>query len=136
MTNQLRGWGLAAVAAGLLMMTQWSTHAQPGKLPEARPAKPGTRHTFEVVESFDAKYEGDTPGHIGRAGGLDEIRPNVALGDPVFHNDKKAGTITNVVWSRAQGSLAIEFDPEPNQRIAVGDIMTLDLNPVEKTPAK
>ena len=37
-------------------------------VPALRPAMPGTRFSFEVIESFDAKYEGDTPGHIGRGG--------------------------------------------------------------------
>ncbi len=92
-------------------------------------AKAGTHFNFEVIESFDAKYEGDTPGHTGRGGGLENTRPNVALGDTVYRGDKKCGTVTGVVWSRVQGGLTIEFDPEANARIAVGDVMWVDLNP-------
>jgi hypothetical protein len=33
-------------------------------------------------------------------------------------------------WSRVGGSLEVEFDPEPFQRIAVGDEVWIDLNPV------
>jgi hypothetical protein len=77
---------------------------------------------FEIIESFDSKYAGDTPGHIGKHGELGDFRPSAALGDPVFRGEQKIGTVTNLVWSRGHGSLEIEFDPEPNIRIAVGDI--------------
>ncbi|MDZ4684168.1 MAG: hypothetical protein SH850_03710 [Planctomycetaceae bacterium] len=119
---------LALIA--VLVAWQLKLWAQPSEGKAATPvAKAGTRFSFEVIESFDAKYEGDTPGHTGRAGGLENRRPNVALGDPVFRADQKLGTITSIVWSRVQGGLTIEFDPEPNARIAVGDVMWVDLNP-------
>ena len=97
----------------------------------------GTPFTFEVVESLDAAYLGDTPSHVGRDGGL-EVRPNVALGDPVYRTERDAaedpravriGTVTRVVWERVSGSLTVEFDPEPLVRIAVGDEVWVDLNP-------
>jgi hypothetical protein len=58
----------------------------------------------------------------------------VALGDPVFRKTAtgrtRVGHITRATWSRVGGSLEVEFDPEPFQRIAVGDEVWIDLNPV------
>lgn len=92
----------------------------------------GTRFWFEVVESFNAKYEGDTPGHIGRGGGL-TLHPHVALGDAVHHRigdeDRAIGVVTGVTWDRLRGSLTVEFRPRDDHRIAVGDEVWLDLNP-------
>jgi len=109
----------------------------------ARPRAPhGTPFTFEVIESLDAAYLGDTPSHVGRDGGL-EFRPNVALGDPVFRGDPDAGAegkavrigrVTRVVWERVSGSLTVEFDPESLVRIAVGDEVFVDLNPAPPAP--
>lgn len=118
---------------GVLADRNWPLPAQTTAPKSAVIAPPGTHFDMDVVESFDAKYEGDTPGHTGRAGGLNDIRPNIALGDGVFHGDERIGTITNIAWSRAQGSLAIEFDPAPGRRVAVGDHFWIDLNP---TPTK
>jgi hypothetical protein len=115
--------------------------AQPGDT-QARlpPAAPGTRFAFEVIESHDAKYLGDTPGHTGRDGGLD-VRPNVAIGDAVYRDDADGdpvvvGRITAVSWERVSGSLTVEFDPEPLLRIAVGDEVWIDLNPQPATPGR
>lgn len=130
MTSLCRRMAISVVLLTVLTVWQLTSGAQPTDGKATTPlAKSGTRFSFEVIESFDAKYEGDTPGHTGRAGGLENTRPNVALGDPVFRADKKLGTITSIVWSRVQGGLTIEFDPEPNARIAVGDVMWVDLNP-------
>jgi hypothetical protein len=85
------------------------------------------RFEFEVIESFNAKYEGDTPGHIGKSGGLADRRPHVALGDPVFRGEQKVGVVTGLGWSRAQGSLQVEFDPLDGARITVGDQVWLTL---------
>jgi len=102
----------------------------------------GTPFTFEVIESLDAAYLGDTPSHVGRHGGL-EFRPNVALGDPVYRATAEAGaearpvrigSVTRVAWERVSRSLTVEFDPEPFVRIAVGDEMFVDLNPAPSTP--
>mgnify|MGYP003341104995 CR=1 FL=1 len=87
---------------------------------------------FEVIESHDAKYLGDTPSHVGKDGGL-TVRPKVALGDGVYRTigaaTKRIGTVTQVAWDRVSGSLAVEFDPQPLERIAVGDEVWVDLNP-------
>jgi len=80
-----------------------------------------SRLSFEVIESFDAKYLGDTPGHIGRVGGLAARKPKVALGDPVYRGEERVGTVTGLAWNRANGSLDIEFDPAPLKTIVLGD---------------
>ena len=98
----------------------------------------GTPFFFEVIDSHDAKYPGDTPAHLGKDGGL-SVRPNVALRDPVYRTVDKAttviGKVTLVQWDRVSGSLTVEFDPEPLHRIAVGDEVWIDLNPVPSQPA-
>jgi hypothetical protein len=98
----------------------------------------GTRFWFEVIESFNAKYQGDTAGHIGRGGGL-SLHPHVALGDPVYHRigdvDKAIGSVTGVAWERVRGSLTVEFRPHEDHRIAVGDEVWVDLNPAENAPS-
>jgi hypothetical protein len=123
--------GLTAGVAVAYLAWQWTSAAQtpspgPGRSPAAR-VDP-SRFEFEVLESYDAKYLGDTPGHMGRYGGLGQARPNVALGDPVYHEDTRVGTITGVAWDRAKGSLQVEFDPDPLERIAVGEIVWISLN--------
>jgi hypothetical protein len=80
-----------------------------------------SRLSFEVIESFDAKYLGDTPGHMGRVGGLGVRKPKVALGDPVYRGEERVGTVTGLVWNRANGSLGVEFDPAPLKTIVLGD---------------
>jgi hypothetical protein len=69
------------------------------------------RFDFQVVECFDARYLGDTPGHVGRGGGLG-AKPDVALGDPVFEGTSRIGKVTNLRWDRAKESLEVEFEPE------------------------
>lgn len=99
-------------------------------------APKGTPFVFEVIESVDASYLGDTPSHVGRSGGL-EFRPNVALGDPVYRvvgagearKSVRIGRVSRVVWERVSGSLTVEVDPDPLVRIAVGDEVWIDLNP-------
>jgi len=97
----------------------------------------GTPFYFEVIESHDAKYPGDTPAHKGKDGGL-SVRPNVALGDAVYRTVDTStvviGNVTSVAWDRVSGSLTVEFDPEPFQRIAVGDEVWIDLNPDPAEP--
>jgi len=98
----------------------------------------GTPFFFEVIDSHDAKYPGDTPSHMGKDGGL-TVRPNVALGDPVYRTVNQVttviGKVTMVVWDRVSGSLTVEFDPQPLHRIAVGDEVWVDLNPAPAKPA-
>jgi hypothetical protein len=109
--------------------------------PTLNRAPPGTPFSFEVIESLDASYLGDTPSHVGRDGGL-EFRPNVALGDAVYRaaaeggaeaKPVRIGRVTRVVWERVSGGLTVEFDPEPFVRIAVGDEVFVDLNPASST---
>jgi hypothetical protein len=108
-----------------------AAHANDGR---ANPpfAPPGTKFAFQVIESHDAVYLGDTPGHMGRDGGL-TFRPNVALGDGVYRTEgekvARVGSITRVVWDRVSGGLTVEFDPAPLVRIAVGEEVWIDLNP-------
>jgi hypothetical protein len=126
MTNSMR----IATAAGLVAAAAWCGLAvvrsqQPAK-PQTSPQAIG-KFEFEVIESFDAKYEGDTPGHIGRSGGLGDDRPQAALGDAVYRGEQKIGAVTALRWSRGQGSLEVEFDPQPKTRINVGDVVWLKL---------
>jgi hypothetical protein len=94
----------------------------------AKPAADPNRFEFEVVQSFDAKYEGDTSGHVGKNGGLENRRPQVALGDAVYRGQDKIGVVTGLGWSRTHGSLEVEFDPIGEVRICVGDVVWLALN--------
>jgi len=107
--------------------------------PESLPrAKVGTRFQFEVIESVDAAYLGDTPGHMGRGGDL-AVRPNVALGDGVYRTvgetTSRIGTITRIRWERVSGGLTVEFDPVPLVRVAVGEVVWIDLNPAPPAAA-
>lgn len=79
------------------------------------------RFEFDVVESFDARYSGDTPGHVGRHGGLQEMQPMVALGDAVYRGEAAVGHVTRLEWSRVHGSLGVEFSPSKDSRVCVGD---------------
>ncbi len=130
--------GLALLAT--LTLRPWATSAEP-------PRRGPSRFTFQVVQSFDAKYLGDTPGHLGRGGGLGEKRPDVALGDAVHRGNEKIGTITGLTWDRSRESLEVEFDPlsperdpagvlKPPRRIAIGDEIWIELgHPPEAAPA-
>jgi hypothetical protein len=90
-----------------------------------------------VIESFNAKYQGDTAGHIGRGGGL-SLQPHVALGESVQHRiggvDTFDGSVTGLLWERLRGSLTVEFRSHEGHRIAVGDEVWIDLNPVDLKP--
>lgn len=92
---------------------------------KAPPAAVVGRFEFEVVESFDARYSGDTPGHIGRHGELQEVRPMVALGDAVYRGDTIVGNVTRLEWSRVHGSLEVEFGPVKDARVCVGEVVWL-----------
>jgi hypothetical protein len=99
-----------------------------------QPETPPERFEFAVIESFDAKYLGDTPGHRGRGGGLEGVTPNVALDDPVYRGQTKVGRITGIHWDRARSSLEIEFDPEPLQRVSVGEVVWISIVPPRPAP--
>jgi hypothetical protein len=75
-------------------------------------AATATRVEVAVVQSFDARYLGDSPGHIAH-GRIGKERPDVALGDPVYHGDRLIGKVTGVTWDRTKESIEVEFDPEP-----------------------
>jgi hypothetical protein len=123
-----RTW-FGIVAAGLLfslVCQLWSSGQQPAA--EKGPAGAANRIEFEVVESFDAKYLGDTPGHLGRAGRLEGRKLRVALGDPMFRGDERVGIVTGLKWNRTNGSLDIEFDPVDHCRVHVGDLVWMALD--------
>lgn len=98
-------------------------------------APEGTRFYFDIIESCDAKYLGDTPSHRGKHGGL-TLRPKLAVGDLVYRTieekDEVIGVITQAVWERTSGGLSVEFSPEPLKRICVGEEVWVDINPSQK----
>lgn len=126
----------AALAVGLLVTGGWQVWLSGQQPAPAKAAPANNRFEFEVVHSYDAKYEGDTPGHIGRSGGLEGRRPHVALGDPVFRGEKQIGKVTGLSWSRVQGSLEVEFDPIDGTRVSVGDEVWVALDGQAKPAAK
>jgi hypothetical protein len=127
---QTRNWFLAAVLTMSLTLgwQAWSSGQQAATSKAQAVAADPNRFVFEVVQSYDAKYLGDTPGHIGRSGGLENRRPRVALDDPVFRGDEKVGRVTALDWNRTRGSLEVEFDPVDHARINVGDEVWLALD--------
>ena len=111
---------LATSALAAYLAWDWSSPAQ------GPAANPG-RFEFLVVESIDAKYLGDTPGHLGRAS-LGRNSPRMALGDlGVPGRTTKVGKVTHLIWNEARESLDVEFDPEPGQRVAIGDAVWVAL---------
>lgn len=111
--------GLTCVGAGFAL-------PQPIQDPKVD-EKTDPKFEFEVLESFDAQYLGDLPGHVGRDG-LNGRRPNIALGDPVFRANEQIGTVTVLKWNRVNDSLEVEFDPLPNHRIFVGESVWVHLD--------
>ncbi len=119
---------LAGVALGLMIAVGWQLLSS-GQQPAADKGRDaGNRLEFEVVHSFDSKYLGDTPGHMGRAGGLTMRRPRIALGDVVYRGEERVGLVTHLDWNRVNNSLDIEFDPVDHARICVGDSVWLVLD--------
>lgn len=129
--------GVLAASAVLLEMRSDADGIQGPREPVRERAAPGTPFWFEVIESFNAKYQGDTAGHIGRGGGL-SLQPHVALGDFVHHRvgdvDTVVGSVTGLTWERLRGSLTVEFRGHEGHRIAVGDEVWVDLNPADQKP--
>ncbi|MDX1948730.1 MAG: hypothetical protein SFU86_25300 [Pirellulaceae bacterium] len=123
-------WQFACLFAVSLALVGWGWHLAGAQQPSAKPAKPADpdRFEFEVIESFDGKYDGDTPGHIGKYGGLDQRRPRVALHDPVYMGDNQIGIVTGVRWSRAYGSLEVEFTTDEKVRVCVGDLVWIAMH--------
>ena len=116
---------LAAIVFAAVLASLWQVWL-PGQQPAA--PRPAGRFEFEVVQSYDAKYQGDTPGHIGRSGGLENRKLQVALLDPVFRGEEQIGHVTGLEWNRSHGSLEIEFDPVGKSRICVGDVVWVALD--------
>jgi hypothetical protein len=125
-----------ALALALLVAGGWQVWLSGQQPAPAKAAPAGNRFEFEVIQSYDARYEGDTPGHIGRSGGLDGRKPHVALGDPVFRGEQQVGKVTGLSWSRGQGSLEVEFDPVGGARVSVGDAVWLALDGQANPAAK
>ena len=115
------GFVVAALCCGIIAAWQLGTSGQQPAAAKGQASADANRMEFEVVHSFDAKYEGDTPGHMGRAGGLQNRRPHVALGDAIFRGEQQVGKVTGLTWNRTNGSLDIEFDPVEGVRVRVGD---------------
>jgi len=123
------GWSAIALIGGPL----WLAAQQPAGT--TTPNAAGNRFEFEVIQSYDARYQGDTPGHMGRSGGLENRKLHVALGDPVFRGEQQVGKVTGLGWSRAHGSLEVEFDPLPASRVCVGEQVWIALDGQPKPPA-
>lgn len=115
---------LAIMFAAVIGQVSLSVAARDPSQPP--PKATGVRRVeFEVVESFDARYSGDTPGHIGRQGELKDARPLIALGDPVYRDEVPVGYVTRLEWSRVHGSLEVEFAPLEKTRIRIGEVIWL-----------
>jgi len=134
--HRVRKW-LCIAAIGLAIIAGWQlwSSGQPPAAGKGKEAAAANRLEFEVVQSFDAKYLGDTPGHMGRAGAIEGRRPRIALQDPIYRGDEKVGIVTGLQWNRTNSSLDIEFDPVDHARVCVGDAvwMSLDGNAPART---
>jgi hypothetical protein len=128
MTRISRGLVLVLTSIAIIGCWQlWSSGQQPATAP-AKAAGSTNRLEFEVVESYDAKYLGDTPGHMGRTGGLENAQIRIALRDPIYRGDEVVGRVTRLIWNRVHGSLDIEFDPVDHARVCVGDKVVVALD--------
>lgn len=127
------GFVLALLTLATLLTWHWNTRAEPPAMADPN------RLEFTIIESYDAMYLGDTPGHHGRTGNL-KVPPEVALGDPVFRGTTRVGKVTQLKWDRSRESIDIEFDPEPMElaadgrvvgplRLAIGQTVWLPLHP-------
>jgi hypothetical protein len=115
------GFAAAVVAWQLGSLAQNAALAQGKGVPKTAPDKAaGARFEFQVIESTDAKYLGDTPSHHGRSG-LKGKTPNLALQDPVFRGTTMIGRVTSIQWDKTKEALDVEFNPEPLRRVSVGD---------------
>lgn len=125
-------WALLLGVATAVLVPLMADDPVVPRPPSTAQVTSGHQFRFEVVESFDARYAGDTPGHIGRGGGISG-HPHVALGDEVYRvgpgSDRAIGVVTGVKWDRLKESLTVEFHPRGDDRIAVGDEVWLDVSP-------
>lgn len=122
--------GLILTLAVWEVATMAQTQSPPPSEPVAKSLDP-SHLEFEIVESNDAQYLGDSPAHTGRRGGL-TFQPHIALGDPVYRGNVKIGRVSGVTWDRARGGLTIELNPHPLLRIAVGDVAWVDVTEKNK----
>ena len=132
MVGQGAGRGVRlAILATLAGWATWQTYGQgttPRGVAVTSPAASVPRFEFLVVESFDSRYLGDTPGHLGRAAS-GRVAPRIALGDPVVRGTTKVGIVTHLDWNEARESLEVEFNPEVNTRICIGDPVWVPVPP-------
>ena len=124
---------MAVVLTTSTTLAGWATWSTFGQTAFPTPANPPrqavpSRFEFLIVESFDARYLGDTPGHLGRAAS-GRVVPRIALGDPVMRGNIKVGTVTHLNWNEARESLEVEFNPEYNRRIVIGDPVWVEIPP-------
>jgi len=134
---------LATVLSGMAVVG-WQVLSSGQQPPPGKSETSSTtgRLEFDVVESYDAKYLGDTPGHLGRGSALGQSRLQAALFDPVYRGDQLVGRITYLKWNRPNGSLDVEFDPVDRARVFVGDRVWISLDrpapgkaaPANRTP--
>jgi hypothetical protein len=135
MHGVIKWLGVAIVSLAMLTAWQlWSSGQQPAT-GKGKDAAAANRLEFEVVQSFDAKYLGDTPGHMGRAGAIEGRRPRIALEDSIYRGDEKVGIVTGLQWNRTNGSLDIEFDPVDHARVCVGDAVWMALDGKSGAPS-
>ena len=92
------------------------------------PPAAANRCEFEVMQSHTARFQGDAPGHMGRASGLENRKLQVALGDGVYRGEQQVGKVSFLGYSRLHGSLEVMFSPLPNARVCVGDVVWLSLD--------
>ena len=117
-----------AVGPGMYFAWQFDLGEADGRRGTEAAERTRSRFEFEIIESFDGKYLGDTPGPRpqrrarGDPAQRGPGRPGLPRGDP------RVGTVTSVVWSRAKGSLDVEFDPEPLLRISVGEVVWIAID--------
>ena len=126
MNRKIMIWSAVGIVAAVAAW-QFGTLSQTAALGQSKsastPAPDAPAHArfeFQVNESVDSKYLGDTPSHRGRSG-LKGKTPNLALHDPVYRGKVKVGHVTALQWDKLKEALDVEFNPEPFVRISVGD---------------
>lgn len=86
-------------------------------------ATPRDQSRLEVIEIFDAKYAGDTPGCVA----VQKVTspPRISLGDAVHRDGVTVGHLTAAAWNDETHVLRIEFDPSTGARTRISDVITL-----------
>ncbi len=122
-------WQMTTVLAMILSIVVLASKIQRD---ETTHVADSARFEFQIVESYDAHYLGDTPAHKGRHG-LNGRQPYMALGDTVHRGEEIIGHVTSLIWDRSKDSMEVEFDPEPKIRISIGDTVWI---PISELPPK